>query len=88
MRYGEVRCDVVKANRKEFMVHVAIDKITNKELAKVSKESGLSKTELSRYAVNMMFNPEWKRVTKEFDERFYEIFKLESPCGGGSSAGS
>jgi len=34
--------------------------------------------------VNEMFNPEWKRIGKEFQERLGESFCLETSGGGRS----
>ena len=71
--------------RKNLKIHFAVDDVTNKELLKVSKKSGLSKSELVRFAVNQMFSPEWIRAGKVFEERFDEIFHVKT-SGGGSSA--
>jgi hypothetical protein len=66
------------------MVHFKLDDVTNKELKKVAKKSGMPKSELVRFAVNEMFNPEWKRIGKEFQERLGESFCLETSGGGRS----
>ena len=72
------------AMRKNLKIHFAVDAVTNKKLLSESKKSGLPKSELVRFAVETMFNPEWKKLDDEFHRRLDEMFCFQTGRGGSS----